>query len=233
MRSQLKSIRQFLIISFTIIILIEILYLIFGNGASTPINTALLITTGLVIGGLLATLVWLLVAKKNNQQVVTRQTSHTVVESVKKVFKIVLVEGQFSDIYNYEETQKILGLLPSTKKALVMNRSNVMIGFDFNKCVWEADEDEQSLRIIEFPEPEILSMDTDLKYYNIENGLFNKFDEDDYSAIQDNVKAQIKNAVSESDLPAMARDQMRILLQEVVDSKHWILTSQSKGLLLD
>ncbi len=232
MRTQIKKLQRAIIIIFSIIIIIEILYLIFGSGQSSPMNTMLLILGGFVIGGLIVGLVWMAFRKKTGAQIVAKESSHTVIESVKKVFKIVLVEGQFSDIYNFEETQKVLGLIPSTKKALVMSKATVMLGFDFNKCVWEADEENQTLRIIEFPEAEILSMDTDLKYYNLENGLFNKFDKDDYSTIQDKIKAKISTAVNESELPQMAKDQMKVLLKEVVDSKHWLLTSKSQKLLL-
>ncbi len=235
MLGQLKKIQKTLIIIFGIIIIIEILYLIFGQGKDSPMNTGLLLLGGLVIGALAVLVIWLLLRRRPSfgTQVATRESSHTVIESMKRVFKIVLVEGQFSDIYNFEETQKVLGLIPSTKKALVMSKATVMLGFDFNKCVWEADEENQVLRIIEFPEAEILSMDTDLKYYNMENGLFNKFDKDDYSTIQENIKKQIKEAVKQSDLPQMAQEQMSVLLQEVVDSKHWLLNSESKSLMLD
>ncbi len=233
MFTQFRKIRRYIIIALAVIIIVEVLLLVLGGGRTSPMQTGLMLVAGLLIGGLLTTVIWMAIGRRNNKQIVTRESSHTVVESVKKVFKIVLVEGQFSDIYSYEETQKMLGLIPSTKKALVMNKSKVMIGFDFNKCVWEVDEEGQTLNIIEFPEPEILSMDTDLKYYNMENGLFNKFDADDYAAIQDNVKKQIKQAVHASDLPQLARDQISILLQEVVDSKHWLLRSQSSGLLLE
>ncbi len=233
MRKQLKNIQRTLIIVFSIIIIVEILYLIFGRGQGSPMNTGLLLIGGLVIGALITGLVWMLFRKRTGAQIVTKESSQTVIESVKKVFKIVLVEGQFSDIYDFEETEKLFGILPSTKKALVMSQAKVMLGFDFNKCVWEADEETQTLQIIDFPEPEILSMETDLKYYNLENGLFNKFGKDDHTAIQENIKEQINKAVLESDLPQMARDQAAILLQEVVDSKHWLLTSTSQQLQLN
>ncbi len=233
MLTQIKKLQRTIIVVFSIIIILEILYIFFGDSQTSPINSLLLILGGLIIGALVVGLIWMAFRRKTGAQIVARESSTTVIESVKKVFKIVLVEGQFSDIYNFEETQKVLGILPSTKKALVMSKATVMLGFDFNKCVWEIDEENQTLKIIEFPEPEILSMDTDLKYYNLENGLFNKFDKDDYSTIQDNIKDKIQTTVMQSDLPQVARDQIRILLEEVVDSKHWLLSSQTTRLLLD
>ncbi|QLH45479.1 MAG: hypothetical protein HWD58_07635 [Bacteroidota bacterium] len=43
----------------------------------------------------------------------------------------------------------------------------------------EVDEDRRRVKIISFPAPEILSIEPDLKYYNLENGLLNKFSNQD------------------------------------------------------
>ena len=76
----------------------------------------------LVIGVLLGIIIMFLVSKWKNasQKKVVKESSHTVVESIRKVFKIVLVEGFFNELYNFEETKKVLGFIPSTKKALVI-----------------------------------------------------------------------------------------------------------------
>lgn len=76
---------------------------------------------------------------------------------MRKVFKIVCAEGQFHEIYNYEETKKLFKIIPSTK-ALVIVQAKVMIGYDFEKCVGK-DEQNQKIRIVSFPDPEILSVE--------------------------------------------------------------------------
>jgi hypothetical protein len=177
----------------------------------------------LVIGLLLGVIIMFLVSKWKNagKQKVVKESSHTVVESIRKVFKIVLVEGFFNELYNFEETKKLLGFIPSTKKALVIIQAKVMIGFDFQKCAWETDENAQKIRLISFPEPEILSIESDYKYYNFDEGLFNLLGRDDLTRIQADGKKQVEAAAIKSDLPKIAREQMRMMLTEVVQSKNW------------
>ena len=52
-------------------------------------------------------------------------------------------------------------------------------------------------------------------------GIFNLLSRDDLTRIQANGKKQVELAAIKSDLPKMAAEQMRTLLTEVVQSKHW------------
>lgn len=179
----------------------------------------LLLLLGLLLGAFIMFLFWKLRSKGQTVQV--QETSHTVVEGIRKVFKIVLVEGYFNELYNYEETKKLFGFIPSTKRALVIIQAKVLVGFDFEKCVWEADEKDRKIKLISFPEPEILSIEPDYKYYNFDEGMFNLLNRDDLTRIQANGKKQVELAALKSDLPRMAAEQMRTLLTEVVQSKQW------------
>ncbi|WP_132053221.1 DUF4230 domain-containing protein [Pseudocnuella soli] len=179
----------------------------------------LLLLLGLLLGAFIMFLFCKLRSK--GQAVQVRETSHTVVEGICKVFKIVLVDGFFNELYNYEETKKLFGFIPSTKRALVIIQAKVLVGFDFEKCVWEADEKDGKIKLISFPEPEILSIEPDYKYYNFDEGMFNLLNRDDLTRIQANGKKQVELAALKSDLPRMAAEQMRTLLTEVVQSKQW------------
>ena len=75
--------------------------------------------------------------------------------------------------------------------------------------------------MISFPEPEILSIEPDYKYYNFDEGLFNLLGRDDLTRIQADGKKQIEAAAIKSDLPNIAKEQMRMMLTEVVQSKNW------------
>lgn len=185
-----------------------------------------LLVAGLLLGALVMFLVWKL--RSNNSGKVVHESSHTVVEGIRKVFKIVLVEGVFNELYNYEETKKLFGFLPSTKRALVIIQAKVLVGYDFSKCVWEADEKTRKIRLVSFPEPEILSVEPDYKYYNFDEGMFNLLNREDLTRIQANGKKQVEQAALKSDLPRMAAEQMRTMLTEVVQSKQWQLEDAHK-----
>jgi hypothetical protein len=178
-----------------------------------------LLFLGLALGALIMFLFWKL--NNRNKSVQVRESSHTVIESMRKVFKLVLAEGVFNELYNFEETKKLFRIIPTSKRALVIIQAKVLIGFDFEKCTWEVDENNQKIRLVSFPEPEIVSIETDYKYYNLEEGVFNLIGREDFTRIQANGKKQVEQAALKSDLPRMAADQMRTLLTEVVQSKNW------------
>ena len=172
--------------------------------------------TGIVIAGLVF-LLWNM--RKARSGTVT--TSHTVVEGIKRVFKIVVAEGQLNEIYNYENTKKLLKFIPSTKKALVIVRAQVLIGYDIKKCVWEVDEENKEIRLMDFPKPEILSVDCDFNYYYFEDDLFNVIGRKDLQHIQSLAKEQVKKAALQSGLMKIAADQMKLLLEEVTTANQW------------
>jgi hypothetical protein len=182
-------------------------------------NTAVLLILGLVLGALIMFLIWRL--SSAGKKTVAIENSHTVIESMRRVFKIVLAEGFFNELYNFEETKKLFRLIPSTKRALVIIQAKVLVGYDFEKCVWDVDETNQKIKLVSFPEPEILSIEPDFKYYNFDEGIFNLLSREDMTRIQANGKKQVEMAAIKSDLPKMAAEQMRTLLTEVVQSKNW------------
>jgi hypothetical protein len=147
---------------------------------------------------------------------------------MRKVFKIVCAEGQFHEIYNYEETKKILKIIPSTKKALVIVQAKVMIGYDFEKCVWEKDEQNRKIKIVSFPEPEILSVEPEYKYYHFEEDIFNLISREDLHKIQEAGKKQVIEAALSSDLKKIASMQMKTMLTEVITANRWGLENSEK-----
>jgi hypothetical protein len=193
-----------------------------------PMNMITLLIVGLVLGALIMFLIWKLSNKNKWGQAVVKESSHTVVESVRKVFKIVFAEGHFNELYNFEETKKIFGFIPSTKRALVIIKAKVLVGYNFEKCVWETDEVNHKIRLISFPEPEILSIEPDYLYYNFDEGIFNLLSREDLTRIQINGKKQVEEAAIKSHLPKIAADQMRTILTEVVQSRNWQLEDSYK-----
>jgi hypothetical protein len=133
-----------------------------------------------------------------------------------------------NELYNFEETKKVFGFIPSTKRALVIIEAKVLIGYDFEKCVWEVDENNHKIKLVTFPAAEILSIETDYKYYNFDEGIFNLLNRDDLTRIQLNGKKQVELAAIKSHLPKIAADQMRTILTEVVQSKNWQLEDSYK-----
>lgn len=204
-----------------IIVIVFFAYQMMQPGAMTSgLIVLLMLVIGLILGGLIA---FLISGNTKKTPPVVNVSSHTIVESMRKVFKIVSAEGHFNEIYNYEETTKLLNFIPTTKKALVIVEAKVLIGYDFEKLKWEVDEINKKVKLKEFPAPEILSTETEYKYYNIEEQFFNLFSKEDLSKIQKDSKRQVIEAAKRSHLPEVAAQQMKTLLTELLASKNFIL----------
>lgn len=210
-----------------ILIALFVVYFLYQMTQSESINsimTLIMLLLGLVLGGIIA---FLVSNKMSAAPVVITESSHTIAESMRKVFKVVSAEGHFNEIYNYEETTKIFNFIPSKKKALVIVQAKVLVGYDFEKFQWEIDEVNKKVKLVNFPAPQILSTETDYKYYNIEEQFFNLFSKDDLAKIQKNGKQQVIEAAKKSHLPEVAAEQMRMLLTELLAGKNFFLENAS------
>ena len=214
--------------SLGIIMLIFLGFFLYQLTQSESVNSImilLMLLLGLILGGVIA---FLASKKLVSEPSVITESSHTIAESMRKVFKVVSAEGHFNEIYNYEETTKLFNFIPSKKKALVIVQAKVLVGYDFEKFQWEVDEQNRKVRLLNFPAPEILSTETDYKYYNIEEQFFNLFSKDDLAKVQQNSKQQVIEAAKRSHLPEVAAEQMRTLLTELLAGKNFLLENPAK-----
>jgi Protein of unknown function (DUF4230) len=206
-----------------------ILYSLFNSNSGSSVF--IMLVTGLVLGA--ALMYFITKSAKKKQPTIVKESAHTIVESIKKVFKVVCAEGHFNEMYDYEETKQILSFIPSTKKALVIIKAKVLIGFDFDQCVWETNEATKKISLVSFPQPQILSVEPDYKYYNMENGIFNKFSKEDLMEIHAQGKKQIEIAAHKSDLPKIASEQLNTLISELLHSKNWSLENSPQNFLMN
>lgn len=207
----------------SILLILDVAYLVycFQNPAQEK-NTMLgILFLGLLVGALVVYLV------KNDKVSKTphlvKESSHTVLQSMQKVFKVVTAEGVFNEIYDYSHTKKIWKILPSTKKALVIAKGKVQMGYDFAECEWEVDEESKQLKLIKFPEPKIISLESDFEYYNLEEKFYDLFSKEDLANIHREAKKQIKKAAYQSQLPATAAEQIEVVIKELALAKGWRL----------
>ncbi|GAB3492869.1 hypothetical protein GCM10027341_07500 [Spirosoma knui] len=153
-----------------------------------------------------------------------RRESVLLLERIEKVFKVVMAEGYFSEIYNYQDQRKILYVFSDPKKAMVIAKSKVLVGFDFAKVRFHTPaKGEKKLIIESFPEPEVLSIDTDYKFYDIQAGILNHFSGADYTQILDEAKQAMNERAMQSDLPKIANNQIQYMMYQLASSMGWQL----------
>ncbi len=163
------------------------------------------------------------IQKEQERQLET--TSHVLLEQVRKVAKLIAIEGQFSEIFSYKD---YIGLDLSIfrKKALMRVQAKVSVGFDLSGLYIESFPDEKRITVSKFPAPRILGIDHELDYYDITEGTFNSFTEEDFNKINRQAKERIRQKALESKLFEMADQQAYEVLQLmgfIVTSAGWQL----------
>ena len=184
----------------------------------------------LIIGGLVVLGITTYVKHLKNKKKVTSQ-SVILLDKIKKVCKFITVEGDFAEIYHYEDVkERFLKLVSSRKKALVVINAKAHVGFDFNKISLEANQNTKTVIIKSFPQPEILSIETNLNYYDKKDGYFNKFEAADLTILNEEAKQHIIEKVPESGLYNVAKQEAiesLQLVENIVQTIGWTLNYQA------
>ncbi|GGD46008.1 MAG: DUF4230 domain-containing protein [Emticicia sp.] len=183
----------------------------------------LLFLVAIAIGGIAAWQIfnWMYGKKLRDNKEELRQESTLLLERIEKVFKVVMAEGYFTEIYDHSSKKEFMGFFKVNKKALVVSRAKVSVGFDFGKMKVKRDETTRKLVVEQFPEAEILSIDTDYKFYDIDQGWLNKFNHEDYTNILNEAKKVMQEKALTSDLPRVANRQVGLMMSQLAASMNW------------
>ncbi|WP_299117599.1 DUF4230 domain-containing protein [uncultured Winogradskyella sp.] len=172
--------------------------------------------------GVLLTVTILLVYREctHESTVVINNSSDILQEQLKNVSKLVVTEGHFSEVFNYENSKEILGdYLTAEKKAIVVVNAKVSIAYDLSQLEYNIDEETKTLKILSIPEHEI-SINPDLEYYDIQDDFLNQFEAEDYNSIKESVNTSLQTKINKSNLVSNAKNR---LVSEL--AKFYILTN--------
>jgi len=185
-----------------------------------------LLFIGLAVGAVLAYIIYSWFSKKSNSLNAQSQ-SVVLMERIRTVCKFITVEGDFAEIYHYESLKnKWMNLLLGSKKAIVLIDAKAHIGFDLTKIKMEADDKRKIIKLFNFPEPELLSVETDFKYYDKKEGWANPFTSTDLTEINREAKQHIRDKIPQSGLYDEAKKQAMEtvqLMQKLVETIGWQL----------
>jgi len=154
-------------------------------------------------------------AKKYYQfgEIVATQNSQVLLERMKSVAKIVAVEGYFSEIYTHEDYYNF-DLSPFRKKALLRVKAKVSVGYDLENMKIEANDVTKTISISRVPDPKILSIDHDVDYYDIQEGTFNSFSEQELTELNRRAKKFIEEKAKSDELgllPAAEEQKLKMI----------------------
>jgi len=196
---------------------------------------------GLFLGAIIT--YWVLkYIKIQKRKDMTNAQSVIIMERIRKVWKLITVEGEFAEIYHYENTkERFMSMVSSKKKAILLINAKAYVGYDLSKIKMEAVNEKKVIKLTDFPEPEILSLETDLKYYDKKEGLFNKFDSTDLTEVNSQAKEHVMLKIPDSGLFDTAKSEALeavLLIENIVETIGWtldyqdlLLAKNNKGIL--
>ncbi|WP_178987234.1 DUF4230 domain-containing protein [Winogradskyella schleiferi] len=181
----------------------------------------------IIIISILVTLGVVTIYKQWKTKKVTKEQSILILEKIKRVCKLVSVEGDFAEIYHYEDVKaKFLKLISSRKKALVVINAKAHVGFDLGKVKMSSNAKTKTVFLTHFPQPEVISVESDINYYDKRDGMFNRFEAADLTDLHAKAKAHILDKIPESGLYNIAKQEALEaihLIENLVETIGWTL----------
>ncbi len=203
-----------------------------GKGEEMDVKMVKRVAAGIAVAALVAGGFWIgRSLYKQKEEAVTREQAQVLLERIEHVAKLITVEGYFSEIYDYKDYWRF-DWLPFQKKALLRVKAKVSVGYDLSKMKIEARPEEKLLLLSNLPDPEILSIDHDVDYYDITEGVFNSFKEADYTQMNRNAKKIIEDQALKSDLMLSAEKQAADILDLIrfmAESAGWRMRFEPGG----
>ncbi|MDT0645851.1 DUF4230 domain-containing protein [Zunongwangia sp. F260] len=147
-------------------------------------------------------------------------------EQIRNVGKLVVTEGSFSQVYSYKDSRKFyLDVLSARKKALIVVNAEVSVAYDLSKLEIKVNEKNKTVNILNIPEEEI-TINPDIKYYDVTQDYLNQFDASDYNKIRERINKSLQKKVDNSNLKLNAKNRLVSELQKIyilTNSMGWTL----------
>ncbi len=119
------------------------------------------------------------------------EKQHVLLERIKKVAKLVTVEGEYTATNEYNDyfwtNISIFG-----KKMIINTKAKIFVGYDLKKATFEADSIKKIIRVSNLPKSEVLALEHDIEIPFKHEGLFNGFSSEELTAINFVVKKRLR-----------------------------------------
>jgi hypothetical protein len=181
---------------------------------------------GILVGAILMYWGVSIFNKKSGLKHVEHQ-SVVLIEKIKSVCKLISVEGDFAEIYHYKDTKnRFFNFITGQKRAILLVNAKVHAGFDLSQIKLESDSKKKEIRLTYFPEPKVLTVETDVRYYDKSDGFFNKFKADDLTELHLEAKKFIVEKIPESGLLTNAKKEALdtiLMIEKMIETSGWKL----------
>lgn len=166
-----------------------------------------------------------------------QEDATVLLEQVRNVMKLVTVEGDYNEVFSHKDTWTYNDLLSSLpgfeKRALIRVKARAHVGYDLERMSIRTDETTHTVYIDAAAEPQVLALEHDVDYFDLDEGLFNHFSEAELTAINAKAKRRIQEQVEKSGLFDAARKQrgeVMAAVKAMVESQGWKLVEGSPAI---
>jgi hypothetical protein len=162
------------------------------------------------------------------------EEAQILIEKIEKVSKLVTIEGNFVEYYNYENRPSFYNshywITDQFKKRVHLRvRARVLVGYDLKDIRVDAFPDERRMVISNLPEPEILAIDHTVDFFDKEATVFWPLSNEDYLTVTRGAAEQIRRAALKSELIPRAREEGN----ELFDIMAFMVTSAGWSLEIE
>ncbi|OIQ28747.1 MAG: hypothetical protein BM564_08225 [Bacteroidetes bacterium MedPE-SWsnd-G2] len=159
------------------------------------------------------------------------ERSNLLMKQWSQVGKLVVNEGQFSQVYTYEDTKAMFGdFYEADKKAIVVVNAEVAVIYDLSQIDFKVDENLKTIELLNLPDYE-LKIHPEFEYYDIQDDFFNPFTTEDYNKVKANVKESLKQKIEDSKLVKNGQNRLVSELSKLLlvgRSEHWTIVYKTQ-----
>ncbi|WP_271406303.1 DUF4230 domain-containing protein [Tenacibaculum soleae] len=134
-----------------------------------------------------------------------KEEIQVVLNGVQNLSKLVVSEGNFSEMYSFSDTKKYLyDYLSFEKKAILAVNAKVEVGYDLSKLEIQVDSVDKKIIINKIPKEEIV-ISPDIKYFDLQQSQFNTFNKEELNKLNRKAIEKIQTTITVSKLEEEAK----------------------------
>lgn len=169
---------------------------------------------------------WKYFQVRDNERDQLVESTDLIQKQIKNVGKLVVTEGNFAQVYSYNDSRRFyLDIFSARKKALIIVNADVTVAYDLSKLQTEVNPETKTVTITYIPEEEI-SINPNIQYYDVTQDYLNQFEAKDYNKIQERIKKSLMEKIEKSTIKTNAKNRLVSELQKIyilTNSMGWTL----------
>lgn len=137
-----------------------------------------------------------------------QEDTRVFLNGIKKMNKLVVSEGSFSEVYSFSDSKKYLyDYVSFDKKAVISVNAKVEVGYDLSHLEIQIDSIAKEIIINKIPKEEVV-ITPDVRYFDLEQSQFNAFSKEELNKLNAKAIENIKTTITVSGLKKDAKNRL-------------------------